>query len=144
MVGVLIVTHGGLGRALMEAAGMLVGGSDLVWTVGFEPGQGVEDLDAAVRSALAELAPAEGVLGMADIPGGSPARVLGGLLLERPGLELVTGVNLPMLVEVLLARRELDLKELVGHALQTGAEGIVDIGALLRQEHLTGGEPGDH
>lgn len=120
----------------MEACAMLVSESDCLKAVGFCPGEGVEDLDAAVRAALAEMEPNDGVLCLADLAGGSPARVLGGLLLERPQLELVTGVNLPMLAEVLLLRKELSLNDLVQHALKCGADGIVDIGAILRREAL--------
>jgi mannose/fructose/sorbose-specific phosphotransferase system IIA component len=133
LIGVLIVTHGRLGEALLEAAAMLVSESACLRAVGFQPGEGVEDLDAKVRAALAELAPNDGVLCLADLPGGSPARVLGGLVFERPDLELVTGANLPMLVEILLLRKELSLKELVQHAVQSGAGSIMDIGAILRQ-----------
>lgn len=136
MIGVLIVTHGRLGEALVEACAMLVSESDCLKAVGFCPGEGVEDLDAAVRAALAEMEPNDGVLCLADLAGGSPARVLGGLLLERPQLEVVTGVNLPMLAEVLLLRKELSLNDLVQHALKCGADGIVDIGAILRREAL--------
>jgi mannose/fructose/sorbose-specific phosphotransferase system IIA component len=133
LTGVLIVTHGRLGEALLDSAAMLVGESACLRTIGFQPGEGVEDLDAKVRQVLAELATGDGVLCLADLPGGSPARVLGGLVFERPDLELVTGVNLPMLAEILLLRRELNLKELVQHALRSGADSIMDIGAILRQ-----------
>lgn len=136
MIGVLIVTHGHLGEALVEACAMLVSEHECVRAVGFQPGEGVEDLDASVRAALAEMEPNDGVLCLADLAGGSPARVLGGLLLERPRLEVVAGVNLPMLAETLLLRRELDLQGLVQHALACGTDGIVDIGALLRREAL--------
>lgn len=139
MVGVLIVTHGRLGEALLESVAMLVNNCACVRAVGFQAGQGVEDLEASVRTALSELEPNDGVFCMADLPGGSPARVLGTLFLEHPHMEVVTGANLPMLAEVLISRGHMGLEELVGHALRYGAEGIVDLGAILRQERAMGG-----
>jgi len=136
VIGVLVVTHGRLGEALVEACGMLVSENECLRSVGFHPGEGVEDLDASVRAVLADMEPNDGVLCLADLAGGSPARVLGGLLLERPQLEVVAGVNLPMLAETLLLRRELDLQGLVQHALASGTQGIVDVGSLLRGEAL--------
>lgn len=140
MIGVLIVTHGRLGEVLMETAAMLVGETESVRTVGFQPGEGVEDLETAVRGAMAELEPNDGILSLVDIPGGSPARVMGGLVLERPDLELVTGVNLSMVAEVLFARQSMTAADLARHALNCGTGGIVDLAAMLRAELMQGGE----
>ncbi|BAD40262.1 PTS sugar transporter subunit IIA [Symbiobacterium thermophilum] len=144
MIGVLIVTHGRFGEALLESAGMLVSDLDQVRTVSFLPGQGVEDLEAAVGDALRELGESEGILALVDIPGGTPARVLGGVALQRADLELVSGVNLAMLVEVLFARLSATLPELVGMAVRGGWDGIRDLGAAVRHEATVGGDaPGN-
>jgi len=140
MIGVLIVTHGRLGEALLESASMLVGDTDQVRAVGFLPGQGVEDLDTAVRAALADLDDGDGILAMVDIPGGSPARVVGALTVERRDLELVAGANLGMLVETLMARRDAALPSLAGLALQSGRDSIRDLASAIRAETAMGGE----
>lgn len=132
MIGVLIVTHGRLGEALLETAGMLVSDAEKVRTLGIQPGQGVEDLEAAVRQALAELDLSEGVLCLVDLLGGSPAQVLGMIAIENPNLEVITGVNLLMLVETLLLRNSMDLPELAENAIRSGTEGITNLGNLLR------------
>lgn len=140
MIGVLIVTHGRLGEALLESASMLVSDTDRVRAVSFLPDQGTEDLDAAVRAALDELDDSDGILAMVDIPGGSPARVVGALTIERPDLELVAGVNLAMLVETLMARRNATLPFLVGLALQGGRDSVRDLASAIRAETAIGGE----
>lgn len=134
MVGILIVTHGRLGEFLLDTAEMLVSETSLVRTVSFLPGQGVEDLEQAVSDTLTEMNAADGTLCLADLPGGSPARVLGSFLLEDTHLELLTGVNLPMLVEVLMMRNSMTLRELAAHAVTSGCQGIVDMGKMVRQE----------
>lgn len=135
MVGILIVTHGRLGEFLLDTAEMLVSDTTLVRTVSFLPGQGVEDLEQAVSDTLNEMNAADGTLCFADIPGGSPARVLGSLLPHDSHLELLTGVNLPMLVEVLMMRNTMTLQDLAEHAVTSGCQGIVDVGKMVRQEH---------
>jgi len=132
VIGILVVTHGRLSEALLEAAAMLVTDKASTCAVTFTEGQGVEDLEHAVHSAIAGLASCEGLLALVDIPGGSPARAVATVLLENEGVELVTGVNLPMLVEVLMMRASLTLSELVNHAVTCGTDGIVNVGQLLR------------
>lgn len=140
MIGVLIVTHGRLGEALLESAAMLVSDVAHVRAVGFLPGQGVEDLDVAVRAALDELRDSDGTLALVDIPGGTPARVVGAISLERSGVELVSGVNLAMLVEVLLSRQSATLPELVGLAVKGGRDSIQDLAAAIRSAASIGGD----
>lgn len=139
MIGVLIVTHGRFGEALLESAGMLVSDLEQVRTVSFLPGQGVEDLEVAVGDALRELGDSDGILALVDIPGGTPARVLGAVTLQRSDIELVSGVNLAMLVEVLFARLSATLPDLVGMAVRGGWDGIRDLGAAIRHEAAAGG-----
>lgn len=140
MIGVLIVTHGRLGEALLESAAMLVSDVAHVRAVSFLPGQGVEDLDVAVRAALDELRDSDGTLALVDIPGGTPARVVGAISLERSGVELVSGVNLAMLVEVLLSRQSATLPELVGLAVKGGRDSIQDLAAAIRSAASIGGD----
>ena len=133
MIGILIVTHGHFSDSLLESASMFVSDTTtLVRTIAFLPGQGVEDLTASVRTALRDLSRSDGILALVDLPGGSPARAVGALLSETERLELVSGVNLPMIVEVLMLRETMTLSELAEYALTSGTEGIVDVGKLLR------------
>ncbi|MFB5189179.1 PTS sugar transporter subunit IIA [Alicyclobacillus fastidiosus] len=132
MIGILIVTHGHLSEAFMESVAMLVSDTALTRAVTFTTGEGIEDLDRSVRVAIDDLRSSDGVLALVDLPGGSPARIVGTILLEHERMELVTGVNLPMLVEVLMMRNSLSLSDLVDHAVACGAEGIVNVGKLMK------------
>ena len=134
MIGILIVTHGHLSESLLDTASMFVSDNTQTSTVTFLAGQGVEDLEASVRGAIQELTPNDGILALVDLPGGSPARVIGGLLFENEKIELLTGVNLPMLVEVLMLRGSLNLAELADYAIESGKGGIANIARILRSE----------
>jgi mannose/fructose/sorbose-specific phosphotransferase system IIA component len=132
LTGILIVTHGNLSESLLESASMFVSNTKNVHAISFYPGQGVEDLIVLVRGAMEQLASSDGILALVDLPGGSPARAVGTIFSESGRLEIVSGVNLPMLVEVLMMRDSMLFSELTDYAVLSGNEGIVDIGHLLR------------
>ncbi|MGE5589457.1 MAG: PTS sugar transporter subunit IIA [Bacillota bacterium] len=134
MTDVLIVTHGRLGEALLESASMISGRTDGTQAIGFLPGQGVEDLDAAVRQALKRMSANGAVLCLVDIPGGSPARVAASMIAEYPDLEVLAGVSLPMLLEVLLMRDSMTMPELIQHGIAAGLQAVVDLGLVFRSQ----------
>lgn len=132
MIGLLVVTHGVLSKSFLETAQMFVSDVDGVEFVCFTDGQGVEDLKESVSRKLQEMDHFESVLSFVDIPGGSPARVMGELLVQNPKLELITGVNLPILVEAIFSRTTMARKALVDHLITSSRESIMDVGSLLR------------
>lgn len=134
MIGILIATHGRLSESLLDAASMLVSETDFTVAVPFLSGQGVEDLEEAVKEAVLKLSPNDGILALVDLPGGSPARAVGGLMFDNKQIELITGVNLPMLLEVLMLRNSMTLEELVDLAIESGTGGIINVGKMIRSE----------
>jgi mannose/fructose/sorbose-specific phosphotransferase system IIA component len=132
MVGILVVTHGRLSESLIETANMFASESEGVEYVCFTEGQGVEDLKESVVSKLKEMESYEKILSFVDIPGGSPARVMSEQLIENPKLELITGVNLPLLVEAILTRNLMEMDELVKNLVDASRNSITNIGELLR------------
>ncbi|MFC5651115.1 PTS sugar transporter subunit IIA [Paenibacillus solisilvae] len=133
MKGIIIVTHGKLSEFMLESASMFVTNTEAVLPISFVPGQGVEDLIVSIREALTRFTSGDGVLALVDLPGGSPARAAGTVLSESSELlEVVSGVNLPMLVEVLMLRESMSLPELAEYAVASGNDGIVNVGKVLR------------
>ena len=131
--GVLIVAHGSLAEGLLEAASMIVGKTENTKAVCFDSTQGVEGLEKAVQAALDQFTACDGVLCLVDIPGGSPARVVAAQSFKRKGVEIISGVSLPMLIEALFAREDQSLKELAQTAVQAGVDGVLDLGAKLHE-----------
>jgi PTS system mannose-specific IIA component len=112
MIGVLIVTHGGLASELLSAAEMITGGLNgfealsLRWTEGFDEAR------TQIAGAIERLDQGAGVVVLTDMFGDTPTNAA--LSLARPGFaEVITGVNLPMVVRLgCLATQEMKLAEL--------------------------------
>jgi len=133
MIGIVLVSHGDLGRELLDTARGICGTDDQVIALGLGPDDAIEDFPARVRDAAARLVDVDGVLVLVDLFGGSPANATLRCLAETD-YECVSGVNLPMLLEALTLRDHLGIRELAVRALRAGRRGIRDLGAALRDE----------
>lgn len=123
MIGVVIVTHGGLAGALLNAAELIMGKQEQIAVVEFELGDAIADLQVRTAQAVQKVDTNQGVLLLVDLVGGSPYNVTAMLAMQKCGIEVVTGINLPMLLEVLPARN-LELETLADLALESGSKGI--------------------
>jgi len=130
MTQVVIVSHGRLAETLLSTAQMIMGEVQGVQTIGLEPSMGTEDVLAALRQVV-EANPEDGILALLDLFGGSPATACARVMAEEARLEVITGVSLPMLLEVLLNKDSLGVKDLARLASGKGKEGIIDIRAAL-------------
>ena len=99
MVTRVIVTHGGLGRELMAAAETIVGPLPNFRTVTLEWTDSFDEASKKTRQVLEALDPGEQILILTDMYGGTPYNVAASLV-EAGRIEVVTGVNLPMVVRL--------------------------------------------
>lgn len=123
MVSIVIVTHGNLGTELMATAELMTGPLDGVLAVSLKPECSLEDFTNRMRLLLEQHGAEHEVLILADLLGGTPANVAAGLA-QRGGISVVTGVNLSMLLEVYMSRRNADVEELTSLAVQAGREAV--------------------
>lgn len=123
MIGVVIVTHGYLGVALLNAAELIVGKQEHVKAVAFESGQAVADLQGRITQASKEVDNGQGTLILVDIVGGSPYNASALIAVEQGNREVITGVNLPMLISILPVRN-LNLASAAQMAVDGGRDGI--------------------
>ncbi len=124
MVGVLIVSHGAIGRSLLESARQILSESPaLVATLGVSRDDDPDDLRLRARRLIKQLDAGDGVLVLTDIFGATPGNVIARLL-EDGRVEGVSGLSLPMLLRVLTSRQG-TLKAAVERAISGGAEGVV-------------------
>jgi PTS system mannose-specific IIA component len=123
MIGVVIVTHGSLASALLGTVELIMGKQEQVMAVAFEVGQAVVDLQTRVAEAVAQVDSGHGTLILVDILGGSPYNASAMLVMEQRNIEMITGVNLPMLFEVLPVRTG-KLTSVADVALSGGCGGI--------------------
>ena len=98
-VGVVIVTHYRLGEEFLHALRLIVPNAPAFLAVGIEPTQSVEEMRSAIAQALAKADSGQGVLVLTDMFGGTPSNISLSFLAEHQ-VEVVTGVNLPMLIKL--------------------------------------------
>ncbi len=102
-VGIVVVTHGPLAEELVRSAEMIVGSQEGVRAVGLRSDEEVDAMKGRIESAIREVDRGRGVLVLTDMFGGTPSNL--SLSLHREGaIEIVTGVNLPMLLKLAGAR----------------------------------------
>src|SRR4030066_671607 len=124
MVGILVVSHGGLADALIASVQSLVG--NLQRTRGFSiwPKEKEEEVKDRVRKEIAEVDDGDGVVILTDILGGTPTN-LSLSFLEEEKVEVVTGVNLPMLLTLASDRNGRSSKEIGWRAKESGRRSII-------------------
>lgn len=124
MVAVIVAAHGRLAEGLVASSAMIAGPQEDLVSVTFEQSEGPDDLLAKYAAAV-EGSPSDQYLLLVDLLGGSPCNAAARFAAERDDADVVTGVNLPMLIEV-LGRRMVgaDLAELVEVARTSGANGV--------------------
>ncbi len=132
MIGILIVTHFDLGKKLLEVAESMMGKQQFCASVSIDLNQDSAALVSKIREALEEVDLGEGVLILTDMFGGSPTNLSLSLLGEKD-IEVVTGVNLPMILGI-LSSRELPLKELAAKAKSYGRQGITVASEILERK----------
>ena len=130
MVGMLIVTHGRLGEGLLDAMQMIAGPQEKVDFVSLKEGDSIDELKERILSAVKMLDDGSGVLVFVDMFGASPSNAAAYLLNEN--VEVITGVNLPMLLEIVSFRESSSLQELSANAMTSGVESIKNLTQLLR------------
>jgi len=124
-IAIVIGTHGWAAEQLLKTAEMLLGEQENVGWIDFVPGENAETLIEKYQAQLAKLDTTKGVLFLVDTWGGSPFNAASRIVLDKENYDVIAGVNIPMLVETLMARDDNpSFVELVGIAVETGREGV--------------------
>jgi len=120
---ILIISHDGLAEALLRSAEMICGEQSDVAVLGLQEGDGLTNFMEKVKEQIQLLKNEAGLLVMVDLQGGTPWNATVGFC--HPGVCILTGVNLPMLLEVLMCRDQKEhASELIELAVQSGQSGI--------------------
>lgn len=130
MIGILIVSHCNVGKELLNAAELILGRIEAVDTISITQPISSEELLRLVSQKIKELDKGGGVLILTDMFGGTPCNISLPFL-EKEKVEVLAGVNLPMLIAVAKDREGTSLKELSKKAEQAGKRSITLAGELL-------------
>ncbi|OBX88772.1 mannose/fructose/sorbose PTS transporter subunit IIA [Haemophilus haemolyticus] len=104
MIQVIVAAHGKLAAELVNSSEMVFGEVEGLHGVTFVPGEGQDTLVEKYEAIIAECSPSDSVLFLVDLFGGSPYNAAARVAAKRPQDDIVTGVSLPMLLEVLDAK----------------------------------------
>ena len=130
LVGVLVVTHGRLGQELVKAAGMIVEETKHIKASSLGWHNNVEKSKAKIAKAVESVDKGKGVIVLTDMFGGTPSN-LSLPLLEKGRVEIITGVNLPMVVKLANQSGNESLDELASRVKEQGQSQIAIASQLL-------------
>ena len=134
MLGVLIVTHYRLAEEFLQAVQLIVGELSHFRAIGLDPATAPEDMRLRIEAELKQVNGSEGVLMLVDMFGGTPSNLCLSFL-DEGRVEVVTGLNLPMLVKVARVDEESSLAEVAQVARDYGRRNI-----SIASEVLNGNE----
>lgn len=129
MIGIVLAGHGSFCEGLRDAAQMIMGPQEQLALVPLGPAENLDEYREKLERARDEVDSGDGVLVLVDLFGGSPSNVAAYLL--GPTTEVVTGVSLPMLLEVLSARTSA-LADVVDTAVATAQMGTIRLADRIR------------
>lgn len=126
MVGIILASHGEFAKGILQSGSMIFGEQEKVQAVTFMPNEGPDDLKAHLEAAIASFEPDDEVLFLVDLWGGSPFNQSNGIFEQhKDKMAIVTGLNLPMLIETYSARMTMNTaKEIAAHVTVEGRNGV--------------------
>lgn len=123
MIGMVLVTHGRLAEEFIAATEHVVGPQDHIQAICIGPDDDMEIRREEIKQAVAETSCDNGVILLTDMFGGTPSN-LSISLLEKDRVEVIAGINLPMLIKLASVRRDKSLEEAVDAAKEAGIKYI--------------------
>ena len=132
MVGILLITHKRLAEEFIATAELIVGKIETCVGLSLDPDLPVDDLRQQINQAMDEVNDGDGVIVLTDMFGGTPSN-LSLSFLNTEGIEVVTGVNLPMLLKLAQSREGHDVGELARIIKDYGRRSISLASEILDQ-----------
>jgi PTS system mannose-specific IIA component len=123
MIGMVLVTHGALAHEFKSALEHVVGPQDFVETIAIGPEDDMEQRREDIVRAVDSADQGQGVVILTDMFGGTPSNLAISIMQQRE-VEVIAGVNLPMLVKLARIRADFDIKRVVAAAAEAGRKYI--------------------
>jgi len=132
MIGVILITHGALGKELLISAERILGTQEHVRVISVEPGDGLETIRERLSAIIKSGEFPKEIIMLVDIFGGTPSNASLSFAVN-PGVEILSGVNLPMLIALFTERENTSLSELTLKIEGLGKKGIISIKQKLQE-----------
>ncbi|MFN3516233.1 MAG: PTS sugar transporter subunit IIA [Novosphingobium sp.] len=133
MIGIILVTHGRLAEEFVAAMQHVVGRQDAVRTVCIGPNDDMEARRAEIADAIGKVDSGSGAIILTDLFGGTPSN-LAISLMDKGRVEVIAGINLPMLIRLAKARGCMTLDKAVAAARDAGRNYITVASEFLGQD----------
>jgi PTS system mannose-specific IIA component len=130
MIGLVIVTHGQLAEAFCNVMEHVVGKQEQVATICIETQDNMEQRREDILAAIDQVNSGKGVIVLTDMFGGTPSNLAISITSQRP-IEVLAGINVPMLVKLASVRNKLSIAEAVEQARDAGRKYINVASQLL-------------
>ncbi len=138
MIAIIVSAHGALADELLKSSALISGEQGNVTAITFVPGEDQSHLIDKYTEAISHMDTSEGVLFLCDLFGGSPFNAASRMAASESNWDVVTGVNLPMLLELFGLRSSSTVAQLAETAKQAGVMGIQSLKSLkpIEEEEL--------
>lgn len=130
MINLILISHGSFAAGIREAAEMILGEQENLEVFGLFPGDTLESFSAKIEKAVDRFENPKNTLILSDLPCGTPSNTALMMALKHH-VYVLSGCNLPMVVEILSMRTEVGMDELIEIASQAGRDGIVNAQDLI-------------
>lgn len=131
MIGIILVTHGNFGESLLRAAVTIMGEEEGCLALEVDISRPMHEIIEELQKKVREMDTGSGVLILTDMFGGTPTNISLSLL-SLGGIEVITGVNLPMVLKALSGRNK-KLQDLAQEIKAAGKQGILVAGDVLKR-----------
>ncbi len=131
MVGIVVVSHGMIGIEMVRVARSIVKEASFMTGVALEHDENVDIIRKKIAAAIQEVSQGDGVLLLTDMFGGTPSN-LALSFLEENKVEVITGVNLPMIIKLANFREKKPLSEIAAFIKDYGQRNIALAGEVLK------------
>ncbi len=132
MTGILLVTHANLGSALIETAELILEGSqENIGFVSINIKENPDSLRKKIKKGISKVKTDKGILILTDMFGGTPSN-LSYSFLEEGIVEVISGVNLPILLKAINSRKKMDMATLTSSLIETGKRSISLASGILK------------
>ncbi|MCP2017109.1 MAG: PTS sugar transporter subunit IIA [Erythrobacter sp.] len=133
MIGMILVTHGKLAEHFIDAMEHVVGKQEAVATICIGPNDDMEQRRADIADAIKAVDDGQGAIILTDLFGGTPSN-LAISLLDTGHIEVIAGINLPMLIRLAGARKSMNVVDAVNAAQTAGRNYITVASEFLGQD----------
>ncbi|HLR35725.1 MAG TPA: PTS galactosamine/N-acetylgalactosamine transporter subunit IIA [Tissierellales bacterium] len=124
MIGILVVGHGEFAKGLISSVDIIVGQQNYLEGAEFKLGDSTEDLEGNIQRKIKNMKECDGILFLTDVVGGTPFKTCVLLSQEIKNSKVLSGINLPLLLEAIMKRDTENIDELKENLIEIGRQGI--------------------